>query len=212
VAAESFLRGDRIEYIGPPVFDGIIAAGDVGWVTKVEAGWVFALWPQRGVHGVPASNVRLLPPKVTRIVEEAANARMWAFLGEELPLLSAAGPRDPYLSQGCHPDIVVRVWDELGSELPLDCRAQAKGKPVLAHPETDRIFAVSHGTAYALWLTPQDFADAVRAGATTIMRWSGGSVTDLAERAGRGWIWGKWFKKEPLWVRRAASTHASTLS
>jgi hypothetical protein len=206
VATESFLRGDRIEYTGARVFDGIISAGDVGWVTKVEGGWVLALWGRSGVHSVPASNVRLLPPKVTRTVGEAANARMWALLGEELPPLSTGRPRDPYLSQGCHPDIVVRVWDELGSELPLDCRAHAKGKPVLAHPETDRIFAVSHGTAYALWLTPHDFVDAVGADATTIRRWSGGSVTDLAERAGRGWIWGKWFKMEPLWVRRACQT------
>jgi hypothetical protein len=139
---------------------------------------------------------------------------MWTLLGEELPSLRNGRPRDPYLSQGCHPDIVVRVWDELGSELPLDCRAQAKGKPVLAHPETDRIFAISHGTAYGLWLTPPDFVVAVRAGATTTMTWSGGSVTDLAQRAGSGWIWGKWFKEEPLWVRRAcrtAGTDRSTL-
>jgi hypothetical protein len=128
---------------------------------------------------------------------------MWALLGEELPPLHTGRPRDPYINQGSHPDIVTRVWDDLGKELPLDCRAQAKGKPVLAHPQTDRIFAVSHGTAYALWLTPYDFASAVEVGATTVMTWSGGSVTDLAERAGTGWVWGRWFGNEPLWVRHA---------
>lgn len=71
-----------------------------------------------------------------------------------------------------------------------------------------------HGTAYALWLTPDDFVEALQAGATTAMRWSGGATTDLAERAGRGWIWGRWFKREPLWLRRAyvgAGTDEPTL-
>lgn len=203
MAAETFARGDRVEYIGAPVFDGIIATGEIGWVTRVESGWVFAVWPRSGIHSVPASNVRLLPPEVTRTVGKAPNARMWALLGEELPPLSSGRPRDPYINQGCHPDIVARVWDELGKDLPRDCRAQAKGKPVLAHPENDRIFAVCHGTAYALWLRAGDFANALEAGATTVMTWSGGSVTDLAERAGSGWIWGRWFENEPLWVQRA---------
>jgi hypothetical protein len=203
VAAASFNQGDRVEYIDAPVFDGIITTGDIGWVTKVEGSWVFAMWPRSGIHSVPASSVRLLPPKVTRTVGEAANARMWSLLGKELPPLSNGGRRDPYMAQGCHPDVVVRVWDELGEDLPRDCRAQANGKPVLAHPVTDRIFAVCHGTAYALWLTPDDFADSSRAGATTTMQWSGGSTTDLTERAGSGWIWGRWFKREPLWIRRA---------
>jgi hypothetical protein len=207
------MRGDRVEYTGEPVFDGIIGTGEIGWVTKVQGGWVVAFWPRSGVHSVPAGSVRLLPPEVTRTVGQAANARMWALLGEELPPLSTGRPRDPYMSQGSHPDIVVRVWDELGNELPRDCRAQAKGKPVLSHPETDRIIAVSHGTAYALWLTPDDLADAQQAGATTVMTWSGGSVTDLAERAGSGWIWGRWFQNEPSWIRHAyaaAGTQQST--
>lgn len=203
MVAESFERGDRVEYIGAPVFDGIITTGDIGWVTKVEGGWVFASWPRSGIHSVPARNVRLRLPEVTRTVGEAANARMWALLGEELPPLRTGRPRDPYMSQGCHPDIVERVWDDLGQKLPRDCRAQAKGKPVLAHPDSDRIFAACHGTAYALWLTPDDFVNASRAGASTLMRWSAGSTTDLVERAGSGWIWGRWFEDEPRWIRHA---------
>jgi hypothetical protein len=209
VAAASFARGDRVEYIGAPVFDGIITTGEVGWVTKVEAGWVFALWPRSGVHSVPVGNVRLLPPKVTRKIGQAVNAGIWALLGEELPPPRNGRPRDPYMSQGCHPDVVVRVWDQLGEELPRDCRGQAKGRPVLAHPETDRIFAACRGTAYALWLTPDDFVEALRAGASTVMRWSGGSETDLAERAGSGWIWGRWFDQEPSWLRRAYASSGS---
>lgn len=200
---DSFLPGDRVEYIGRPVFDGIIDPGEIGWVTKVEAGWVFAACPRSGVHSVPVGNVRLLPPEVTRAVGEAANARIWSLLGEELPPLSGRRARDPYMNQGCHPDIVARVWDELGKELPRDCRAQAKGRPVLARPQTDRIIAVAHGTAYALLLTADDFSSALVAGAKTVMAWSGGSVTDLAERVGTGWIWGRWFDDEPLWLQHA---------
>src|SRR5438067_2868056 len=128
---------------------------------------------------------------------------MWQLLGEELPPLKSRRRRDPYLNQGCHPDIVFRVWDELGKTLPCDCRAQAKGKPVLAHPDTDRIFAVAHGTAYALWLTPEDFKAAREAGGATVMTWSGGTTTDLAERAGPGWLWGRWYDEEPRWMQNA---------
>jgi hypothetical protein len=128
---------------------------------------------------------------------------MWSLLGDELPPLKSGRPRNPYMNQGCHPDVVTRVWDALGKELPRDCRAQAKGRPVLAHPDTDRIIAVARGTAYALWLTPDDHAAAVSAGAQTSMAWSGGSVTDLAEQAGKGWIWGAEYADEPQWLQHA---------
>jgi hypothetical protein len=209
VTTEELLPGDRVEYIGRPVFDGIIDTGEIGWVTKVVAGWVFAAWPRSGVHSVPVANVRLLSPEVTRVVGGTANVRMWGLLGEELPPLETGRPRDPYMLQGCHPDIVARVWDELGKELPRDCRGQAKGRPVLAHPDTDRIIAVAHGTGYALWLTPEDYADALEAGARTVMTWAGGSVTDLTERAGTGWIWGCWYGDEPLWLQRAYAAAGS---
>lgn len=39
---DRFLPGDRVQYTGGPVFDDIIDDGDIGWVTKVEAGGVFA--------------------------------------------------------------------------------------------------------------------------------------------------------------------------
>jgi hypothetical protein len=200
VSANELLRGDRVQYTGPRTADGSIDTGDIGWVTKTEGDSVFVVWRTGKMIGVPIVSVSLLEPEVTRVVERRANARMWGLLGEELPPLRTGRPRDPYMSQGCHPDIVVRVWDLLGKKLPEDCRAQAKGKPVLAHPGSDRIFAVAHGTAYALWLTPDDFSKARRAGAATEMEWSGGSVTDLAERAGPGWIWGRWYADEPRWL------------
>lgn len=144
----------------------------------------------------------------TRVVQREANERMWPLLGEEKPPLPGGKRRDPYLHEGSHPDIVVRVWDELGAVLPVDCRAQANGTPSLAHPVTDRVFAVAHGTAYALWLVPADVVAALELGAATVMTWSGGSVTDLAERAGPGWIWGRWYDPEPEWLVRAFDASA----
>jgi len=79
--------------------------------------------------------------------------------------------------------------------------------PVLAHPRSNRIFAAAHGTAYALWLTAADFAEATLQGASSVMRWSGGSCTDLGELAGHGWIWGREYPQEADWLRR--SYHAA---
>jgi hypothetical protein len=195
--------GDRIEYIGASTIDGVLDAGATGAVAGVQDGWVHAVWRTAGAHRVPIADVRPLPPEVARIVPERPNAEMWPLLGAEPPASSDGRPRNPYLEQGCHPDVVVRVWDELGPALARDSRAQAKGTPVLAHPDTDRIFAMAHGTAYAMWLTPADHAEALDAGATTRRTWSGGSVTDLAELPMPGWIWGRWLGHEPRWVRNA---------
>jgi hypothetical protein len=57
----TYLAGDRVEYTGPGVFDLIIRTGDVGTVTSVKDGWVFAIWPRSGEHSVPLLKVRQLP-------------------------------------------------------------------------------------------------------------------------------------------------------
>jgi len=52
--------GDAVEYIAEPVFDLIIVPGDIGEVTRVVNGWVYAIWPRSGEHSVPLENVRLV--------------------------------------------------------------------------------------------------------------------------------------------------------
>ena len=196
--------GERVEYIGEPVFDGIIWTGDFGRVTRVEGGWVHARWPG-GSHSVPVESVRPAPPRGEhRVVTDAANARIWGLFGDDTRFRRKdGGETDPYLSAGSHPDVVERVWKVLGQALPADCRARANGTPVLAHPKTNRIFAAARGSRYALWLTPPDFQAASAMGAKTLMTWSGGRTTDLAEVAGPGWIWGRWYAPEPEWLRRS---------
>jgi hypothetical protein len=203
VSPDQVVRGDRVEYVGSPLGGGDVAPGAIGRVTNVNADTAFVVWPGPHLRAVPVGDVRVVGPEVIRVVGETPNRSVWGLLGDELPPKANGRPRDPYLEQGAHPDVVSRIWTELGKALPRDCRGQAKGKPVLAHPDTDRIVAVAHGTAYALWLTPEDIPNARERGAQTVMTWSGGSTTDLAQFAGAGWIWGRWYEEEPQWLRHA---------
>jgi len=198
-----YRAGDRVEYTARPVYDGIIWTGDIGVVVRSEGGWVSARW-RTGEHSVPLGNVRPAPPQARhRIVTEVANRRLWGLFAGEDVLFRQGRESDPYLEGGCHPDVVTRIWNELGPTLPADSRARAKGVPVLAHPESNRIFAAARGTRYALWLTPPDIEAATLLGASTLASWAGGSVTDLREVAGDGWVWGGWYPGEPEWLRRS---------
>lgn len=198
--------GDRVEYTGDPVYDGIIWTGDFGVVTQVEKGWVHARWPKSGVHSVPLDAVRPAPREGKwRVVTDAANRDIWGLFSSEDNRFNRldGSEGDPYWEAGSHPDIVERVWDALNKTLPEDCRARAYSTPVLAHPATNRIFASAYGTQYALWLTPPDFLEALALGAGTVMTWSTRMTTDLAEKAGPGWIWGRWYQPEPDWLARS---------
>ena len=79
---------------------------------------------------------------------------------------------DPYLRQGSHPDIVYRVWDELGASLPIECRCLIYGTPSLVQDRTGVVIAICNGTQYNLRLTPDDFRHAISKGASTRTRWS----------------------------------------
>ena len=60
--------------------------------------------------------------------------------------------QDPYYQQGSHPDVVERIWDQIGSALPMDCRCLVYGSPALVHPTSGIIFVFSSGTVYYLRL------------------------------------------------------------
>ena len=57
-----------------------------------------------------------------------------------------------YWECGAHPDIVERVWDQLGKLLPAECRQVVLGSPPLAHPDSGVLLAVAIGTQYGLRL------------------------------------------------------------
>ena len=55
-------------------------------------------------------------------------------LGDQPPVASPDTVGDPYYGQGSHPDVVERVWDQLGASLPTDCRCLVYGTPALVDP------------------------------------------------------------------------------
>lgn len=122
--------------------------------------------------------------------------------GEKAVKPAIAAPdsvQDAYMGQGSHPDIVQRVWDELGSVLPKKCRCLVYGTPALVHDRTGVVIAICNGTQYNLRLTASDFQGAIAGGAKTTNRWSSGEVMDSLEVLGPDWIFGGWFKEEKQW-------------
>jgi len=161
----------------------------------------------------------------------AANAGVLAYLGDTARLarsVSAAKDRrecspaevaDPYYTLGTHPDLVQRLWDELGKGLPEDCRWIVHGVPALVRPNSGVIFGFAGGTqTYALALPDEVRAPAVAAGARTKHSYPAypelnveASTIDLTT-FGRGWVFGGWFKGEEDWCRAAylaAGGHAA---
>ncbi|MBI3987471.1 MAG: hypothetical protein HY343_11155 [Lentisphaerae bacterium] len=121
---------------------------------------------------------------------------------KEAPALAAPGSvRDAYYGQGSHPDIVERVWDQIGKALPLKCRCLVYGTPALVHPNSGIVFAICNGTQYNLRLTPAALGEALQQGAKTVTRWSGGEEMNAVEVLGPDWVFGLWSKDESRWCR-----------
>lgn len=128
----------------------------------------------------------------------------------DCPSCSPDSVDDAHLRLGTHPDLVARLWDELGASLPEDCRWVVHGTPSLVHPASGIVFAFGCGThTYALRLPPRLRPAALASGATT--RWSypaypelgiGASALDLAS-VGPEWVFGKWLPQECEWCRAA---------
>ncbi len=111
---------------------------------------------------------------------------------------------------GTHPDLVQRLWDELGTLLPEDCHAVVLGAPVLLRQSTGIIFALAGGThTYAFRLPPELREPAIKAGATRVYHYRAypelkleTSTFDLAD-IGDEWVFGGWLKGEEDWIRAA---------
>jgi len=140
-----------------------------------------------------------------RVVEQLAlkraeiNDAVFAFLDPVGPAPPGRN-RDPYFECGHHPDIVERVWNDLGADLPEGARCRVSGNPVLAHRASGAVLALPRGTSYAVWLTPSARREC---NLPIRHRWGNGTVTDLAEHLGEGWYWGCFDQREPAWCRAA---------
>jgi len=121
-----------------------------------------------------------------------------------LPVLLPDQVARPYDSLGAHPDLVARLWKELPSRLPADCRVVFYGAPALMHPETCVVFGFAGGThTYALRLPEPARSNALSAGATLVKQYPVGQPSlDLSE-IGAEWVFCGWFHGEEDWCLAA---------
>jgi hypothetical protein len=107
-------------------------------------------------------------------------------------------PKHDYLGLGCHPDVVERVWKEIGRKLPQESRQVVLDTPALVHPPSGTLLAVAIGTSYAVRLPSSVGASAVPRAKTEIL-WSNGTRLDLAHEFGGDWVAGSWSAAEEMW-------------
>src|SRR5262249_2510942 len=127
------------------------------------------------------------------------NDRPEARRGED-PLKRPDDPeKDYYWEAGAHPDVVQRLWDQIGKALPVDSRAPAFGAPALARPGSGVILAFAMGTEYVLRLPRRLRLDDRPPGRRTVARWTTGGSTDIARECGQEWIFGSYSPDEIGW-------------
>ena len=114
--------------------------------------------------------------------------------------------KNPYYNCGSHPEIVERLWDQIGKSLPANCRGLIYGCPTLTHPGTGVILAIGIGTQYGLRLPTSLVPKAIRLGAKTHTTWSGGSRMDIQRLLGENWVFGAWLADELDWCGKAYET------
>ena len=140
-------------------------------------------------------------------MEVAANEGVFRYLGgrpaaerDARPVTSPNDPsRDYSWEVGAHPDVVERLWDQLGKNLPKTSRALVFGTPALVHPESGVVFAFALGTEYALRLPYRVWRDKRTAGLRTVAQWTGGGSTDIERECGKEWILGSYTADEISW-------------
>jgi hypothetical protein len=123
-----------------------------------------------------------------------------------VPLPAVVRPEeveDPYTRLGTHPEVVQRIWDELGGSLPSDCRSVVHSAPVLLHPETGTIFVLALGTGYGLRLPPPLVEVAISRGARISVRYTDGDDMNAHRDLGRDWVLGAWLAAEPKWCAQS---------
>jgi hypothetical protein len=150
------------------------------------------------------------------------NASILTFLGSpkrlarsvsivrDQPSCSPEAVKNALEKLGVHPDLIIRLWNEITVKLPVDCRWLVYGKPVLVRPSSGVIFAFCGGThTYALRLPPQTFQEALAAGASRLWKYPALPSLNIAasefnlDVIGPEWVFGRWFDEEIDWCLAA---------
>jgi hypothetical protein len=98
---------------------------------------------------------------------------------------------------------VERLWDELGKQLPVECRQVVLGSPALVHPVSGVVLALAIGTRYGLRLPSRVLREGAATGAKTQTTWSAGGQMNIREEFGDDWIFGSWNSSEEAWCLEA---------
>ena len=141
------------------------------------------------------------------ILHLKANARVLSTLARSHePVLAAPDSgNDPYYHRDCHPEIVERVWDQIGAAYPSEGRCLVYGRPSLVDPASGVIVALAFGTAYCVRIPVAAVPEAIKLGAKLSMNWSGGTTTDIQAELGEGWVFGAWLTQEIEWTQEACA-------
>lgn len=113
-----------------------------------------------------------------------------------------------YWESGSHPDVVERVWDQLGKGLPVESKRVVCGSPVLVHPASKVLIAVAMGTQYAIRLPSVVLHASVSSIVRTTNVWSDGTRMDIRAEFGNDWIFGSYSADEETWCRQSFDEHA----
>jgi hypothetical protein len=125
-----------------------------------------------------------------------------AVRGEPLVKALERPKRDYYLNAGAHPEVVERLWDQLGARLAVDCKALVFGAPALVRPDSSIVLAFAMGTRYVMRLPLEVWSPRRPEGVKTIVKWAGGKITDIARDCGEAWIFGSYAAAELGWCEQ----------
>jgi|SRR5688572_9758986 len=132
--------------------------------------------------------------------------------------LERNGPRIPdvrpprekgldYWECGSHPDVVERLWDQLGKHLPMGCRQVVLGTPALVHPGTGVVLAIAMSMQYGLRLPGRILKEGLGPNVRTQVTWSTGGQMDIQQEIGSDWVFGTWAAAEESWCLESFQEH-----
>ena len=112
---------------------------------------------------------------------------------------------DPYSNLNTHPDLVIRFWDKITTQLPEVCKWVIYGLPVLVNPKSGIVFGFATGTnTYALRLPTIEKEAAIKSGCKRIFKYRAPAGEEFnLDEIGEEWIFGNYISDEKDWCLAA---------